>query len=522
MYLRKSRADMEAEARGEGETLSRHKTALLALANRLNLTVSEIYHEIVSGETIAARPMMQRLLQEVSEGRWTGVIVMEVERLARGDTMDQGFVSQTFKYSGTKIITPLKIYDPENEFDEEYFEFGLFMSRREYVTTNRRLQRGREASAREGKFVSSIAPFGYKRKKIEGDKGYTLEIVPEQAEIIRMIFDFYINGVNDNGERKRLGMQAIAHRLNDLKIPPIRHDYWQKESIKDIITNPTYAGMIRWGYRKVKKTVTPQGKKTSRPITLDDNCITAKGLHEAIVPKDVFDKAQEFLAEQPPAPIGYKSEVKNPLCGLVICGKCGRKMVLRRGTEKKPNYIVCHARACPMVSSQFPLVEDRVLDILRQWTNDYTVILKDIGINSDTNIADYDSVSKNLKTELNTLERQQRNVYDLVERGLYTDEEFKGRITEIKQRIENAKAGLKKLGTDKKAAKLRKKAAEEFVPKVKYILDIYSTLPSAAAKNEILKEVFDHILYNKEKSGAFKDCSAEDFTLTAYPKLPKL
>ena len=68
MYLRKSRADLDAEAHGEGETLSRHKAALLTLAKRLNLVVSEIYQEIVSGETIAARPMMQQLLQEVSEG----------------------------------------------------------------------------------------------------------------------------------------------------------------------------------------------------------------------------------------------------------------------------------------------------------------------------------------------------------------------------------------------------------------------------------------------------------------------
>ncbi|MBD5128493.1 MAG: recombinase family protein [Ruminococcaceae bacterium] len=522
MYLRKSRADLDAEAHGEGETLARHKAALLALAKRLNLTVSEIYQEIVSGETIAARPMMQQLLQEVSEGKWTGVIVMEVERLARGDTMDQGFVSQTFKYSGTKIITPLKIYDPSNEFDEEYFEFGLFMSRREYVTTNRRLQRGRAASAREGKFVGSIAPFGYKRKKIENDKGYTLEIVPEQAEIIKMIFDFYVNGTDVNGEHKRLGFQAIARKLNELKIPPIRHDYWQKESIKDIITNPTYAGMIRWGYRKVKKTVTPQGKKTSRPITLDDNCIIAKGLHEAIIPKDIFDRAQEFLAEQPSPPVGYKSEIKNPLCSLVICAKCGRKMVLRRGTDKKPDYIVCHARSCTVVSTPLYLVEDRVLNILKQWANDYEVISKNMDLQFGANIADYTTVSENLQQELNVLERQQRTIYDLVERGLYTDEEFKKRITEIKQRIENAKNGLKKLGLDREIVERRKKAIEEFAPKVEHILEIYSTRTSAAAKNEILKEVLERVVYDKEKSGALKGCSADDFTLIAYPKLPKL
>lgn len=521
IYLRKSRADLDAEAHGEGETLSRHKAALLSLAKRLNITVDDIYQEIVSGETIAARPKMQQLLQEVSEGKWTGVLVMEVERLARGDTMDQGLVSQTFKYSGTKIITPLKTYDPANEFDEEYFEFGLFMSRREYVTTNRRLQRGRAASAREGKFVGSIAPYGYKRKKIENDKGYTLEIVPEQAKIIKMIFDFYVNGTEINGEHKRLGMQAIAHRLNELKIPPIRHDYWQKESIKDIITNPTYAGLIRWGYRKVKKTVTPQGKKTSRPISLDENCIISKGLHEAIVPKEIFDKAQELLSEQPPAPVGYKNEIKNPLCGLIICKKCGRKMVFRRGADKKPDYIKCHARECTMVSTPFYLVESRVLDILKQWSDDYTVILKDIGAKSDVGIANYEAVREHLQQEITTLEKQQRTIYDLVERGTYTDDEFNVRNTDIKQRIDDRKDTLKKLDADKEALMLQKKAAEEFVPKVKHILAVYNTLPSAAAKNAILKEVLDHVVYNKNKSGAFKGCSADDFTLTAYPKLPK-
>ena len=105
IYLRKSRADLEAEAHGEGETLSRHKTALLELARRMGITISATYEEIVSGETIAARPQMQRLLSEVGAGEWDGVLVMEIERLARGDTMDQGLVAQTFKYSGSRRST---------------------------------------------------------------------------------------------------------------------------------------------------------------------------------------------------------------------------------------------------------------------------------------------------------------------------------------------------------------------------------------------------------------------------------
>ena len=194
IYLRKSRADLEAERRGEGETLARHERALLELASRLDLHITEIYREIVSGETIAARPVMQQLLSEVERGMWSGVLVMEVERLARGDTIDQGIVAQAFKFSGTKIVTPSKTYDPENEFDEEYFEFGLFMSRREYKTINRRLQRGRAASIKEGKYVGSIPPYGYERTKLERDKGYTLSPDPEQAPVVKMIYELYTKG----------------------------------------------------------------------------------------------------------------------------------------------------------------------------------------------------------------------------------------------------------------------------------------------------------------------------------------
>lgn len=101
---------------------------------------------------------MQELLFQVEKKLWNGVFVIEVERLARGDTVDQGVVARTFKYSKTKIITPIKIYDPCDEFDEEYFEFGLFMSRREYKVINRRLQRGRLSSVREESIPEASLP----------------------------------------------------------------------------------------------------------------------------------------------------------------------------------------------------------------------------------------------------------------------------------------------------------------------------------------------------------------------------
>ena len=166
-YLRKSRKDAEAELQGQGETLIRHQKRLEEYATSVGIKISKFYKEVVSGETIASRPVMQQLLADVENGMWTGILVIEVERLARGNTLDQGIVSNAFQFSNTKIITPLKTYDPNNEYDEEYFEFGLFMSRREYKKINQRLHAGILSSVNEGKFIASVAPYGYNKYKLK-------------------------------------------------------------------------------------------------------------------------------------------------------------------------------------------------------------------------------------------------------------------------------------------------------------------------------------------------------------------
>jgi len=142
--------------------------------------------------------------------------------------MDQGFVSQAFKFSNTLIVTPMKTFDSNNEFDEEYFEFGLFMSRREYKTINRRLQRGRVASVKGGEYAGALAPYGYKRVKLQCEKGFALEEILEQAEVVRMIFELYSLGEEAaNGGYKRLGMQLVAKRLKSSKFrhPPAARQY---------------------------------------------------------------------------------------------------------------------------------------------------------------------------------------------------------------------------------------------------------------------------------------------------------
>ena len=285
-YLRKSRADRDAELRGE-DVLARHRAMLMELSQRIDKPITKFYEEVVSGDTIQDRPVMQELLNDVEQGLWAGVFVVEIERLARGNTRDQGLVADTFKYSGTQIITLTKTYDPDNESDEEYFEFGLFMSRREYKTINRRLQNGRIASVKEGKYVGGTAPYGYERIKIPRQKGYTLRIIESEANIVRMIFNWYCVGeMQPDGTYARLGAETIATKLDSLGIVPRQAKNWSKASIADMLRNPTYAGMVRFGYDKEVKVV--QNNKIVKVRRRNSECILVKGLHPAIVSVELF------------------------------------------------------------------------------------------------------------------------------------------------------------------------------------------------------------------------------------------
>ena len=525
IYLRKSRTDVEAEAAGEGETLARHEKTLSELAKRMRLDVACVYKEIVSGETITARPFMRRLLEEVSESRWDGVIVMEVERLARGDTVDQGIVAQTFKYSGTKIITPSKVYDPENEFDEEFFEFGLFMSRREYKTINRRLQRGRLASVMEGKYPASVPPYGYRRKKLEKDKGWTIEPEPEEAEIVRMIFDLYTKGEpSDDGTMSRLGVSLIVRRLNSLGIKPRKSEHWSTATVRDMLINPVYVGMIRWDFRKSKYKMVNGIKVTRRPRSGEENVQLFKGVHSAIIDERTFGRAREFMKINPQRPIGEKTTLKNPLAGLVVCAGCGHRMVRRPYSARTHcDTLICSDTACGNIGSDLELVEARVIEGLKRWLSGYTLEWKKSERAEDSlelSVGIKEKTLEKLKSERDTLEKQLDQTYDLLERRIYTDDTFAERNEKLSARIKRNEAEQKKLADSIKTDRARESGRRMVIPESDGIIEIYPTLTSAKAKNDILKEVIERVDYFKNEKGK-RNGKKDNFTLTIYPRLPR-
>lgn len=519
MYLRKSRADMEAESRGEGETLARHERNLFDLAKRLKINISEVFREIVSGETIAQRPVIQNVLRQVEEGIWDGVLVMEIERLARGDTIDQGIIAQTFKYAGTKIITPVKTYDPDNEFDEEYFEFGLFMSRREYKTINRRQQTGRKDSVLEGKFIGNIAPYGFNRVKLEKEKGWTLEPHPEQAPIIQMIFDMYVN--------QGVGTGLIAKKLNQLSIPTLKNSQWTVATINGIIRNPVYYGAIAWRRRPEKKARKNGVVHRYRPRVDESEWLLADGKHDGLITKETWDKAMEILKGNyhPPAPRGV---IINPLAGLIRCGMCGRLMVRR--PYKNPNTptgLICQGPTCKNISSPGYIVEERILEGLRVWLENYkaqwnTHKPERITENESTlNIKE--QIVKDLEKKLHELHEQNNNLHDLLEKKIYTVETYLERSQTLAQRIGETEESIRAALGEMDLEKRRQTAKVNIIPNVEYVLDTYTKTDDPEQKNNLLKSVLEVAVYTKTIKGHWTRPEAiGQFDLKLFPKLPRV
>lgn len=312
----------------------------------------------------------------------------------------------------------MKVYDPENEFDEEYFEFGLFMSRREYKTINRRLQRGRTSSAKEGKFVGANAPYGYEKIRIPNDKGFTLRPIEAEADIVRLIFQLYTYGeLQDNGQMKQLGTYSIALRLDNMGIDsPTSKSNWSDRTVKQILSNPVYIGKIRWKNRKSQKRIVDGVLTVERVFSSPEEQILVDGIHPALVSEETFLKAQELLERKSLPPIPNKNYIANPLAGILVCGKCGHS--IERTTYSGLEKLRCINRSCNNVSSYYSVVEEKLLQSLSQWLSKYRLQWSESKTDSESNLIELQQKAiKKTQNDISTLNKQLARTHDLLEQG---------------------------------------------------------------------------------------------------------
>lgn len=497
MYLRKSRVDLELEAISKEETLATHKKMLYTLAERKGILPGQItiYHEIVSGDSLDERPEAQRLLADVHKGIYAAVLVTEIERLARGNTRDQGEVADAFTFSDTKIFTLQKDYDPNNETDQEYFEFGLFMARREYKTIRRRLQTGKEQAVRDGNYILPEPPFGFSIVKESRKSRYLVE-KPEESKYVKMVFDWYTE------ERKPTSW--IAKQLTLMGVPTRKGNKdWARATIKDILFNAHYIGKVSWGHQQTIKEKDPVTGKVKKRRKSNLTPTLYEGKHNGFISAEQFWKVRTIYGSQAPAKVN--TELVNPLSGILVCCYCGRAI----GFQSYPDNRLSryhHQRGlhvCKIKSAYAHVVIDAVTNALKMHIEDFQVKLATGNVNTE---ADRQAqVVEAMEKELAKQERMKKRLFESWEAddGMYTRDEFLERKQMYTRTIDNLKAEIDEL-------KRNTPAPVDYHEKIENLHAIIDCLADpnqdAATKNAFMKEFIEKITFDTIDLGRGKGC----------------
>lgn len=507
IYLRKSREDLQAEARGEGETLSKHRKALFKLAKDYRIMITEEYQEIVSGESLFHRPEMLKLLDDLEIRKPNGVLVMDIDRLGRGNMQEQGLILETFRRLKCRIITPIKVYDLNNESDELMTEVQSLFARQELKMITRRMQRGRIAAAEEGNYIATRPPFGYLIHK-DGRSRFLVPH-PEQANVVRSIFTMYT--------QEKMGSSKIANRLNELRLPSYDEKAWEPSAILNILKNEVYLGRIQWGKKEQKKSKTP-GKKRDTKTRERDEWIDVDGKHEALIDPETFNLAKDIRQGRDIVPFDLQSGgITNPLAGIVKCGKCGHSMIMRPYGKQKPHMICSNQnrKACDNRGSRFEYVERLVLALVEAHLENYKMKFGKYKKVEKSNTSELKRAAlESLHKEMKEAEAQKSNLYDLLERGIYTDQIFLERSRMLTEKINEIQNSISKTESELKQEEKKSKVQRNLIPAFQKVLRSYHKDDDPARKNALLKSVIKSAVYTKEKHQR-----NDEFTLELTPKI---
>lgn len=497
IYLRKSRADIEAEKLGEGETLARHKKILTELAARKGFYIGEIYQEIVSGaDRIEDRPEIKRLIEDCYAGKWAGVLVMEASRFSRGSQGDAQLILDMLKYgnrnNGVLVITPSKIYDiAHNHDDEEYLEFELFMSRREYKMIKRRMDRGREQAVVEGNYMGSYRPYGYDILKTK--TGRTLVPNEEEAPIVKLIYEWT---VKDN-----LTAYKIASRLTLMGVPTYSGDpEWSKETVKTILTNPTYTGKVRWNDRMQVKTMVNGELVTSRPRSNHtEKYMLYDGKHKdrALIDEETFNAASaRFHSDKTKS--GFK--LKNILAGLLVCQNCGKMMHYQDYAKKptvQPRFLHKQSTVCKVKSVLASDVINAVAHSLRLYIEDFECKIDNL---PDVDENTIQRQIEALQSEQRKIEKKLAKLFDAWEDDKISDNEFVERKAVNTARIESIEKQMNEI----EDSIPEKEEYQEMIMKLSDALEsLKDETLDADIKNAYLKQIIDKIEFSRENDTEF-------------------
>ena len=494
-YLRKSQSDDPLLT--VAEVLAKHEAILDEWSEKhLGAKVPEKnkFREVVSGETIKERPEINKVLRLIESPKIKAVKVVEPQRLTRGDLEDIGRLMKILKHTNTYVITPERMYDLRDEYDWNAFEAELKRGNDYLKYTKKILNRGRLLSVSQGNYIAAKPPYGFNKIFVMDGKRKcpTLEENKEQADIVRLIFDLYVN--------KNMGTTKICNYLDSLGIKPPKGKYWSPDAMTETLQNVHYIGKVKWNWRKTVDIVENGEFIKVRKKAKIGEYLIYEGRHEGIVSEELFNAAQEKRGRNHRAKASAK--FRNPLAGVLWC-KCGRAMSLRffkneDGTEKTPARIACeNQKRCNNGSVQYKDIMNRVVEVLQQCIEDFEIRIKN---NEGDSAKLHAQLIKNLEKKMKDLEAKELAQWEQQSHPDPAQRMPPHIFKQLNEKLLNEKEELQQA-----LCKAYESMPEpvDYEEKLLMFKDALAALKDPAAdaelQNRLLKACIDRIEYSREK-----------------------
>ena len=329
LYIRVSTA-MQVD----GYSLDAQKDRLVKFAEFQGMEIVREYCDAgKSGKSITGRPEFQQMLQDVADDR-DGVSYILVFKLSRFGR-NAADVLNSLQYIQDYGVNLICVEDGiDSSKDSGKLTITVLSAVAEIERENILVQtmEGRRQKAREGKWNGGQAPFGYWLDS----KNSTLIVNPEEAEIVRIIFDKFVH--------TDMGADSISNYLNQhgyskKKLRDQEVSHFSRSTIIKILDNPVYAGKIAYGKSVTEKV---KGTRDQYRRVKQDEYLLADGLHEAIIDPETWEAAK---AKRRVTGVKWNKthslDHEHILSGILKCPVCGSGMagtVRRRKNKKTGEY----------------------------------------------------------------------------------------------------------------------------------------------------------------------------------------
>ena len=261
----------------------------------------------ISGKSIAKRPQFLEMMKDAREKRFEVIFTKSVARFGR-NVEELLTMVRELRELGIRVVFEKENIDSFDPTAEIYLTVAAAVAENDLRTCSEN-----QKWAIRKKFASGFISIGNKILGYRMNKETnTLEIVPSEAETIRLIFKLYLSG---------LGIAVVAKKMTELKQPNWQGMVkWDKGSIRYILSNEKYMGCSL-----TQKTVTDFGEcKVNKNKAKQ---YYTENTHEPIIAKEVFEEAQRMLYERTTKSLIGKEKPTYPFSGLITCGQCGKSYV---------------------------------------------------------------------------------------------------------------------------------------------------------------------------------------------------